>query len=111
MRVNLGVIGTGSAFRRLHLPVLQKMPEDFRVVALANRTRAKAEAVHERAIDVVSPDGREGTHVARHTRHESGDECSYTETEQTGAAVTCQHQGKNFVVAMAATRDRCGLAR
>jgi predicted dehydrogenase len=43
MSVNLGVIGTGSAFRRLHLPVLQKMPEDFRVVALANRTRAKAE--------------------------------------------------------------------
>ena len=43
MSVNLGVIGTGSAFRRLHLPVLQKMPEDFRVVALATRTRAKAE--------------------------------------------------------------------
>jgi predicted dehydrogenase len=43
MSISLGVIGTGSAFRRLHLPVLQKTPEDFRIVALANRTRAKAE--------------------------------------------------------------------
>src|SRR5579864_8222372 len=43
MSVSLGVIGTGSAFRRLHLPVLQKMTNEFRIAALANRTRAKAE--------------------------------------------------------------------
>lgn len=43
MRVNLGIIGTGSAIRRLHLPVLRKMPEAFRIVGLTNRTRAKAE--------------------------------------------------------------------
>lgn len=43
MTVNLGIIGTGSAIRRLHWPVLEKMPDAFRVVAVANRTRAKAE--------------------------------------------------------------------
>jgi len=44
MTVNLGIIGTGSAIRRLHWPVLEKMPDDFRVIAVANRTRARAEA-------------------------------------------------------------------
>src|SRR5262245_24802886 len=44
MSLNLGIIGTGSALRRLHWPVIQKMPDVFRVVALANRTRSKAEA-------------------------------------------------------------------
>lgn len=43
MLLNLGIIGTGSAVRRLHWPVLQKMPNAFRVVAVANRTPAKAE--------------------------------------------------------------------
>ena len=43
MRLNLGIIGTGKGLRRLHWPVLQKMSDDFRVVALANRSRAKAE--------------------------------------------------------------------
>src|SRR5713226_9617593 len=43
MSVKLGIIGTGSAFRRLHWPVLQKMSDAFRVVAVANRSRAKAE--------------------------------------------------------------------
>jgi predicted dehydrogenase len=43
MSVNLGIIGTGAIIGRAHWPVLQKMPELFRVVALANRTRAKAE--------------------------------------------------------------------
>lgn len=43
MQLNLGIIGTGSAVRRLHWPILQKIPDAFRIVALANRTRAKAE--------------------------------------------------------------------
>lgn len=42
-KVNLGIIGTGSAVRRLHLPVVLKMRSEFRVAAVANRTRAKAE--------------------------------------------------------------------
>lgn len=48
MAIGLGVIGAGSAIRRLHLPVLRKMPEQFQIVALASRSRASAEAMaHE----------------------------------------------------------------
>src|SRR5579872_1610742 len=43
MTINLGIIGTGFAIPRLHLPVLQKMKDEFRIVAVANRTRSKAE--------------------------------------------------------------------
>lgn len=45
MPVGLGLIGAGSAIRRLHLPVLRRMSEEFRVVALASRSRASAEAM------------------------------------------------------------------
>lgn len=40
--VKLGIIGTGSAVRRHHWPVLQKMPDAFRVIAVANRTPQNA---------------------------------------------------------------------
>jgi len=43
MSVKLGIIGTGSAAGRLHLPALQKMPDSFQIAAVSNRTRAKAE--------------------------------------------------------------------
>lgn len=43
MKLNLGIIGTGSAVRRIHWPVLLKMRSEFRIVAVANRTRAKAD--------------------------------------------------------------------
>jgi len=41
--VNLGIVGTGAAVPRVHLPALRKLPDAFRVVAVANRTRDKAE--------------------------------------------------------------------
>lgn len=43
MTLRLGIIGTGSAVRRLHWPVLQQMPNAFRIVAVANRTPKKAQ--------------------------------------------------------------------
>jgi predicted dehydrogenase len=41
--IRLGIIGTGLAVKRLHWPGLARMPERFRVVGFANRTRATAE--------------------------------------------------------------------
>jgi predicted dehydrogenase len=43
--IRLGVIGAGLAFDRLHWPVLQKMPDRFRVTAVASRTRERSETV------------------------------------------------------------------
>lgn len=42
--VRLGVIGAGAAFRKLHWPVLHNMTNEFRVEAVANRSRETAEA-------------------------------------------------------------------
>jgi predicted dehydrogenase len=42
--LRLGIIGTGVAARELHWPALKEMPDRFQVVALANRSRDKAEA-------------------------------------------------------------------
>ncbi len=42
-QLQLGIIGTGLAVEKLHWPALKRMPERFRVVAFANRTRPKAE--------------------------------------------------------------------
>lgn len=42
--LRLGIIGTGVAARELHWPALKRMPERYEIVAVANRTRPKAEA-------------------------------------------------------------------
>jgi predicted dehydrogenase len=42
--LRLGLIGTGVAARILHWPALERMPDRYRLVAVANRTPAKAEA-------------------------------------------------------------------
>jgi predicted dehydrogenase len=40
----VGLIGTGVAARLLHWPALHQMPDRYRLIAVANRTLAKAEA-------------------------------------------------------------------
>jgi len=45
--LRLGLIGTGVAARLLHWPALKQMTERYRLVAVANRTRAKAESFAE----------------------------------------------------------------
>ena len=47
--LRLGLIGTGVAARLLHWPTLKQMPDRYRLVAVANRTRAKAEAFADMA--------------------------------------------------------------
>jgi len=47
--LRLGLIGTGVAARLLHWPALSQMSERYRLVAVANRTRAKAEAFADMA--------------------------------------------------------------
>lgn len=47
--LRVGVIGTGIFATDTHLPNLQKLPEQFRVVAASNRTRSKAEAFAQKA--------------------------------------------------------------
>ena len=37
-KIRLGVIGTGLAWERLHYPALQKMSQEYEIVALANRS-------------------------------------------------------------------------
>lgn len=46
-RIKLGIIGTGLAARDLHLKPLQDLADQFEIVALCNRTRAKAEAFRD----------------------------------------------------------------
>lgn len=41
-QIRLGVIGTGLAFERLHLPALQELKDQFRVVAVCDVDRFKA---------------------------------------------------------------------
>ena len=43
-QIRLGIIGTGVAARLLHWQALQQMPERYRIVAVANRSRKKGEA-------------------------------------------------------------------
>jgi predicted dehydrogenase len=45
----LGLIGTGIAARQLHWPALKQMTDRYRLEAVANRTRAKAEAFADMA--------------------------------------------------------------
>jgi predicted dehydrogenase len=47
--LRLGLIGTGVAARLLHWPALKQMSDRYRLVAVANRTRAKAEAFADMA--------------------------------------------------------------
>lgn len=42
-RIKLGIVGTGLAARHLHWPPLKELADRFEIVALCNRTRAKAE--------------------------------------------------------------------
>jgi predicted dehydrogenase len=44
-KIRLGVVGTGLVFRHCHWPVLREVTDRFDVVALCNRTAAKAEAM------------------------------------------------------------------
>jgi predicted dehydrogenase len=60
-RVRLGVIGTGLNFRYDHLPALQELEARFQIVALCNRTSAKAEVIadHLAASPHIYTDHRE----------------------------------------------------
>lgn len=50
--LRLGIVGTGVAARELHWPALKQMPDCYRIVAVANRGREKA----ERFADMVGLD-------------------------------------------------------
>ena len=41
--IRLGVIGTGLAVQRLHWPAIQRLADQYEIVAFANHTRPKAE--------------------------------------------------------------------
>lgn len=43
-QIRLAVIGTGMAWERLHYPAIQELGDKYKIVAVANRTRADAEA-------------------------------------------------------------------
>ncbi len=47
--VRLGLVGAGVAAQAIHLPVLQRRPDLFRVAAVCDPSRAAREAVGERA--------------------------------------------------------------
>jgi predicted dehydrogenase len=47
--LRVGLIGTGVAARLLHWPALSQMPDQYRLVAVANRTLAKADAFADMA--------------------------------------------------------------
>ncbi|GMM34976.1 hypothetical protein DASC09_023010 [Saccharomycopsis crataegensis] len=47
--LNIGVIGTGIFATGTHLPNLQKIPQQFKVVACSNRTKSKAETFATKA--------------------------------------------------------------
>lgn len=47
--LNIGVVGTGIFARDGHLPVFQDHPDQFKVVAAFNKTKAKAESFAEAA--------------------------------------------------------------
>ncbi|MEO8288057.1 MAG: Gfo/Idh/MocA family oxidoreductase [Chloroflexota bacterium] len=53
-KIRLGVIGTGLAFRDLHLPVLMELHEQFEIVALFNRTESRA---HDTATSIAEKSG------------------------------------------------------
>lgn len=42
-KIKLGIIGTGLAARNLHLPALNKLKSKYEIVAVANRSKQKAE--------------------------------------------------------------------
>lgn len=42
-QIRLGIVGTGLAFERLHLPVLQELGDKFKISAVCDVDRAKAE--------------------------------------------------------------------
>lgn len=42
-RIKLGIIGTGLAAKNLHLPALKKLKNKYEIIAVANRSKAKAE--------------------------------------------------------------------
>ena len=56
--------------------------------------------VDQRAIDVIGPHGGEGADVARHARHEPGDQRGDAQAQQARAAVARQHQRQHLVVAV-----------
>ena len=56
--------------------------------------------VDQGAVDVIGPNGGEGADVARHSGHESGNQSGDAEAEKARSAVACQHQRKNFVIAV-----------
>ncbi|MFO7447494.1 MAG: Gfo/Idh/MocA family oxidoreductase [Ignavibacteriaceae bacterium] len=51
-KIKLGIIGTGIAARKLHLPALQKLKEEFEIAAVCNHTEAKAAEFSKIAGDV-----------------------------------------------------------
>lgn len=40
--LNVGIVGTGTFARHMHLPCYEALPDDFKVVAANNRTKSKA---------------------------------------------------------------------
>lgn len=57
--LRLGLVGTGIAARKLYWPALKKLKGKVELVAVANRTRAKAEAfAHETGVKIVAADAQ-----------------------------------------------------
>src|SRR6266849_6621191 len=49
-------------------------------------------------VDVVRPYGGKGAHIARHARHESGDQSSDAKPQQAGPAVAGEHEREHLVI-------------
>jgi predicted dehydrogenase len=47
-KIKLGIIGSGIAANKLHLPALKKLAEEFEIVAVCSRTEEKAKALSEK---------------------------------------------------------------
>ena len=63
----------------------------------------------ERAVQIVGPNGCEGADIARHARHESGDQRGDAQTQQARTHVARHHQRENVVIRMlACQRGTCG---
>src|SRR6267143_6471925 len=56
--------------------------------------------VEQRAVNIVGPDSGKGADVARHSGHKTSHQRGDTQSQQSRAAVSRQHQGEHFIVAV-----------
>src|SRR5229473_705293 len=90
----------GKAHRQIgssdaHNQADQRAPASHGNVMLIGRGLAQ-----KGTIDVVRPYGGKGAHIARHARHEAGDQRSDAKPQQAGPAVAGEHEREHLVVAV-----------